>query len=92
MLTDRATVTLSPGHCRSIWIAVALTLIALAVRVYRLDFFALRGDESFTVQFSSLPSAELFEGIRTVEPNPPLYYYALRGWMAAAGQGEYAAR
>ena len=92
VLTDRATVTLSPDHRRSIWIVVALTLLALAVRVYRLDFFALRGDESFTVQFSSLPSDELFEGIRTVEPNPPLYYYALRGWMAAAGQGEYATR
>ena len=76
----------------SIWTVVALSLVALALRVYRLDFFALRGDESFTVQFSLLPFDELFEGIRSVEPNPPLYYYALRGWMAVAGQSEYAAR
>jgi len=71
---------------------LVLTLAALAIRVYRLDFFALRGDESFTVQFSSLPADALFEGIRSVEPNPPLYYYALRSWMAVAGQGEYATR
>ena len=75
--------------------AASVTLIALAaltIRVYRLDTFAFRGDESFTVQFSSLPAGELWEGIRSVEPNPPLYYYALRGWMALTGQSEYAAR
>jgi mannosyltransferase len=77
---------------RVMWIVVALTLAAFAIRVYRLDYFALRGDESFTVQFSSLPAAELFEGIRSVEPNPPLYYYALRGWMFLAGQGDFAPR
>ncbi len=73
-------------------VALAIALVALALRVYRLDAFALRGDESFTVQFASLPAEALFEGIRSVEPNPPLYYYALRGWMALAGQGEFAAR
>ncbi len=81
------------AEARRILLAVlVLTLVALAMRVYRLDFFALRGDESFTVQFSLLPADELFEGIRSVEPNPPLYYYALQGWMAVAGQGEYATR
>ncbi len=77
---------------RRLWLIVAFTMLAFAIRVYRLDTFALRGDESFTVQFSYLPAAELFEGIRSVEPNPPLYYYALRGWMALAGQGDFAPR
>jgi len=77
---------------RSNWIVLAITFFALGIRVYRLDFFALRGDESFTVQFSMLPEEELFEGIRSVEPNPPLYYYALRGWMSIAGQSEYSSR
>lgn len=74
------------------WLVVLIVLFAFALRAYRLDYFALRGDESFTVQFVTLPAGELFEGIRSVEPNPPLYYYALRGWMAVAGQSEFAAR
>ncbi|HJW83301.1 MAG TPA: glycosyltransferase family 39 protein [Anaerolineae bacterium] len=74
------------------WLVVLIVLCAFALRAYRLDYFALRGDESFTVQFASLPAGELFEGIRSVEPNPPLYYYALRGWMAVSGQSEFAVR
>ena len=35
-----------------IWLAVlAITLIAFILRVYRLDFVSLRGDEAFTVIF-----------------------------------------
>jgi mannosyltransferase len=77
---------------RSFWLVVALVLLAFFLRVYRLDHVSLRGDESFTVIYSAKPLAELWEVIRDVEPNPPLYYFALRGTMFLLGQSDFAAR
>lgn len=77
---------------RAVWLVVTLTLIAFALRVYRLDFFSLRGDESFTVLFVLKPLAQMWHETLTVEPNPPLLYLLLRGWVAVAGTGEFAAR
>lgn len=69
-----------------------LTLVAFALRIYMLDYFSLRGDESFTVLFVQKPFAEMWNEIRTVEPNPPLMYLLLRGWVGLAGAGEFATR
>jgi 4-amino-4-deoxy-L-arabinose transferase-like glycosyltransferase len=71
---------------------ILLILLAFALRVYRLDALSLRGDESFTVLFSANPLPQLLEGIRTVEPNPPLYYLLLHGLMFLFGQGDFAMR
>ncbi len=73
-------------------LVAALTLLAYALRVYRLDAVSLRGDESLTVLFSAYPLPELIEGIRTVEPNPPLYYFLLRGAMILFGQYDWTMR
>ncbi|MBI5563374.1 MAG: glycosyltransferase family 39 protein [Chloroflexi bacterium] len=81
---------------RRVWsptgLMLVLVFIAFSVRVYRLDWFALRGDESFTVQFSQLPADELLAGVRYLEPNPPVLYYSLRGWMLLAGDSEFSSR
>jgi 4-amino-4-deoxy-L-arabinose transferase-like glycosyltransferase len=69
-----------------------LVLVAFALRMYRLDYFSLRGDESFTVLFVQKPFAQMWGEIRTVEPNPPVMYLLLRGWVALAGSGELATR
>lgn len=69
-----------------------LILLAFAVRVYRLDAFALRGDESFTVLFVQRTWEGLWRGISTIEPNPPLMYLALRVWVAVAGASEFVTR
>jgi mannosyltransferase len=74
------------------WIALALLFGAFALRIYRLDSLSLRGDESFTVLFSARPLAELVEGIRNVEPNPPLYYLVLRGAMLLFGHSDFSTR
>jgi len=75
------------------WGAVALlTLVAFALRVYRLDFVSLRGDEAFTVIFVQRTWEGLWKGISTIEPNPPLMYLALRAWIAVAGASELATR
>ena len=38
------------------------------------------------------PLPQLWEGIRNIEPNPPLYYFVLRGAMALWGRSEFATR
>ena len=63
-----------------------------SLRVYRLDFVSLRGDEAFTVIFVQRTWEGLWKGISTVEPNPPLMYLALRAWVAVAGASEFATR
>jgi dolichyl-phosphate-mannose-protein mannosyltransferase len=60
--------------------------------MYRLDYFSLRGDESFTVLFVEKPFGQMWNEILTVEPNPPVLYLLLRGWVALAGAGEFATR
>ncbi|MEW5718144.1 MAG: hypothetical protein AB1817_05940 [Chloroflexota bacterium] len=75
------------------WIAILLlSLVAFALRVYRLDFVSLRGDEAFTVIFVQRTWEGLWKGISTIEPNPPLMYLALRAWVAVAGASEFATR
>jgi hypothetical protein len=74
------------------WVVVGLTVLAFALRVYRLDASALRGDESFTVLFVTQPLAQMWEGIRNIEPNPPLYYLLLRGALWLWGASDWAAR
>ncbi|MCI0476601.1 MAG: hypothetical protein L0Y55_10170 [Anaerolineales bacterium] len=76
-----------------IWLGIlAITLVAFALRVYRLDFVSLRGDEAFTVIFVQRTWEGLWKGISTIEPNPPLMYLALRAWVAIAGASEFATR
>jgi hypothetical protein len=77
---------------RTGWLVVVLVLIAFALRVYRLDAYALRGDESFTAIFVTQPLEELWDGIRNVEPNPPFYYLLLRGAIHLWGESDWAAR
>ncbi|HEX7587172.1 MAG TPA: glycosyltransferase family 39 protein, partial [Anaerolineae bacterium] len=75
------------------WFAIlAITLIAFLLRVYRLDFVSLRGDEAFTVIFVQRTWDGLWKGIRTIEPNPPLMYLVLRVWIALVGAGEFVTR
>ncbi len=78
---------------KKIGVAVlGLVFVAFALRVYRLDFVSLRGDEAFTVIFVQRTWDALWKGISTIEPNPPLPYLALRVWVALAGAGEFATR
>jgi hypothetical protein len=72
---------------------VGIICLAFGLRLYRLGYQELRGDEAFGVLFSTQTVREMVsETIRTVEPHPPLDYVILRGWMAIAGHGEFAVR
>ena len=71
---------------------LALVVAAFGLRVYRLDYQSLRGDESFSIQFSAHELDWLFPNIANVELNPPLYYLLLHYWMASLGQSEFVTR
>jgi len=66
--------------------------LAFLLRVYRLDYVPLRGDESFTVVFLSNPLSVIWDGIRFIEPNPPLFYLLLYAFIALAGTADFATR
>jgi uncharacterized membrane protein len=69
-----------------------LVLVAFALRVHRLDYQALRGDEAFAYLFAQQPLKEMLPSLATIEPHPPLYYATLHLWTSLLGQGEFAAR
>jgi len=69
-----------------------LVLVAFALRVHRLDYQALRGDEAFALLFAQQPLRDMLPSLATIEPHPPLYYATLHFWTSLLGQKEFAAR
>lgn len=81
------------------WLLVVLMLTALAWRVYHLESQSLWSDEGLSLYRSRLSLGENLSNIIVVPPNvptrdtnPPLYFIALSGWRAVAGESEYALR
>jgi hypothetical protein len=75
------------------WAMVAVLLAAFGLRVLRLDYQELRGDEVFGY-FFSLPSlAEIVRSTLALrEPHPVASYFLQKGWLALAGHSEFALR
>ena len=66
-------------------------LLALGLRLYRLDSQSLWYDEGFSVHLASMDIDEITT--RTAaDIQPPLYYYLLRGWIQLFGDTEWALR
>ncbi len=70
---------------------LAILLLALALRVVRLDSQSLWYDEAVSAQVAAKGLAELTRWTAD-DIQPPLYYYLLAGWTRAAGHGEWALR
>jgi 4-amino-4-deoxy-L-arabinose transferase-like glycosyltransferase len=66
--------------------------LAFALRVYRLDFQSLWRDEVDVLRFATRPLLESMAMIAKPGENGPLFYLALRPWLEAAGQTEFALR
>jgi len=66
--------------------------LAAGLRLYQVGGPALRGDEGFSARFVTQPLPALLSALSTGEPNPPLYWLVLRGWMQVAGDSELALR
>jgi mannosyltransferase len=68
-------------------------LVAFALRVYRLDAPALRGDEAFSVLFARNSIGEMLGLLNaSTEPHPPFSFVALHYWARWAGESEFALR
>jgi 4-amino-4-deoxy-L-arabinose transferase-like glycosyltransferase len=73
-------------------ILVGILLLSFALRVYRLGYHSLRGDEGSTYIFGTETLTELIKFLRVAEFHPPLYYTLMHGWIAWAGSTEFALR
>ncbi|HXF63271.1 MAG TPA: glycosyltransferase family 39 protein, partial [Caldilineaceae bacterium] len=68
-----------------------LTLLAFALRVYRLDVQSLWYDEGVTAEIARRGIAELTRWTAG-DIQPPLYYYVIAGWGRLAGWSEWSLR
>lgn len=96
-----STISLNAAHdnvCASTqrwptWVAIIiLTLATFALRVYRLDYLSLRGDEAFDVLYAAQPLSEIIYQDRFNQIYPPLYHTGLHYWLLIVGRGEFALR
>lgn len=70
----------------SLALLVIIILTGFALRLYRLDAVAFRGDEAFSAQYwAGEPLANTFASIATIEPHPPLTYILFRFWGLLVG-------
>ena len=78
----------------SLALLVIIILIGFALRLYRLDAVAFRGDEAFSAQYwAGERLAVTFSSIATIEPHPPLTYLLFRLWGLLVGiQHEFSLR
>lgn len=77
-----------------LWLALlALVMLAFALRLYRLDYQEMRGDEAFSVMFAQKELGSILtKTVSTTEPHPPLSFFLLHFWMVLAGRSEFALR
>lgn len=69
-------------------LVAALTLAAFAVRMARIGFQSLWRDEVDAIRFATQPLGDLARMFLTPGENGPLYFLALRPWLAFFGEGE----
>jgi len=72
-------------------VVLFLTLLAFGLRLYRLSFQPLWGDEGWSFYFAGLRLPEMIE--RTAQDiHPPLYYALLHSWLGVTGSTPETAR
>ena len=69
-----------------------LSLLAFGLRVYHLTFQSLWRDEVDSIRFAARALPELLRMFTKPGENGPLFFAALRPWLAVAGQSEFALR
>jgi hypothetical protein len=70
---------------------IVVLLLALGLRLHRLDAQSLWNDEGNSARIAERPLALIVEGARG-DIHPPGYYLLLHYWRAAFGAGEFALR
>ncbi len=72
-------------------LVLALVLLGLGLRLYRLDGQSYWSDEGASVTLALGPLADIAPK-SAADIHPPLYYYLLWGWVRLFGPGEFATR
>jgi 4-amino-4-deoxy-L-arabinose transferase-like glycosyltransferase len=68
-------------------------LLAFALRIYRLDYQELRGDEAFGYFFSQRTYGDIVDAtVALAEPHPVASYLIQKAWLGLAGDGEFSLR
>ncbi len=88
---DLSVILASLSRHRASWLALALTLLAAALRFYRLGQKSIWWDEGFSVFMARLPIAEMVAATAH-DTHPPGYYALLHFWRLAAGDSEVTVR
>ena len=79
------------GSVTTVLLLLAIAMLALGLRLYRLDNQSLWYDEGFSVYLARMDLDEITS--RTAaDIQPPLYYYLLHGWILLFGDSEWALR
>lgn len=78
-------------NLRSLISITVILLLATFLRFYRIDAQSLWHDEGNSYQMT-LKSADRIIGDAAADIHPPLYYFLLTAWRAAAGRSEFALR
>ncbi|MCL5027236.1 MAG: glycosyltransferase family 39 protein, partial [Chloroflexi bacterium] len=71
---------------------LAIILLALGLRLFRLANSDLWGDEAYSVWLSQHDPISILRDLSQGEPHPPFYPLLLWLWMKVAGNSEYAVR
>ena len=71
---------------------IGIVLLAAGLRVYRLSYQSLRGDEGLTYVYGTRSLPELFEIMRASTHHPPVYYLTIHYWTLLVGTSEFALR
>ncbi len=82
----------SAGQLLAVSLVLAITLVALYIRLEGLGEPSLWVDEAMSVVFASKPLPELLQLLVTDDVHPPLYPVLLHFWIGFAGSSEAAVR
>lgn len=83
---------MTTSHGRAAWLILGLTWLAFALRVGGLTAQSLWRDEVDALRFAGQALPALLEMFRRHGENGPLFFLALRPWLALAGSSEFALR
>lgn len=73
------------------WWLLAILWLAAGLRLYRLEFQSIWWDEGHSIFVAAQPLGRI-PSLPAMDVHPPAYFALLHGWMALAGQSEYALR
>ena len=81
--------TLAPRARFEVLIIVAASLVGIVARLFPASPLWL--DEALSVNISEKPIGSIGDALRH-DGHPPLYYYALHGWISIFGSSDFAVR